>query len=98
MFAMGKGTPIDVQNIINCHFKLMLKRGAPLHSLARSQAYLRDPATVQGHAPDLRAEVFGTRVRAVNPRQVLSLDALYGPQHRRRDRRGSRLEHLEGLP
>jgi hypothetical protein len=31
---MGKGTPIDAQNIINRHFKLMLKRGAPLHSLA----------------------------------------------------------------
>ena len=31
VFATGKGTPLDAQNIVNCHFKRLLKRaGLPL--------------------------------------------------------------------
>jgi integrase len=26
VFATGKGTPLDAQNIVNCHFKLLLRR------------------------------------------------------------------------
>ena len=62
------------------------------HKVARSQAHLRDPATVQGHAPDLRAEVSRTRIGAANARPLLPLDAEHGSQHGRRDRRGIGLE------
>jgi hypothetical protein len=62
--------------------------------VARSQAYLRDPATVQRDAPDLRAEVTRALIGAANPGPLLSLDALDGPKHRRRDRRGVGLGDL----
>jgi len=36
------------------------------HKVARSQTHLRDPAPSSRHPPDLRSEVFGTRVRSAN--------------------------------
>jgi hypothetical protein len=47
--------------------------------VARSQAYLRDLATVQRDAPDLRAEVSRARIGAANPGPLLPLDGLDGP-------------------
>jgi integrase len=58
VFATGKGTPLVAQNVVNRSFKLLLPR---------SQAYLRDLATVQGHAPDLRTEVARALIGAANP-------------------------------
>jgi len=85
VFATGKGTPLDAQNVVNRSFK-------PL--LPRSQAYLRDLATVQGHAPDLSTEVARALIGAANPRPLLPPDALDGPKHRRKDRRGVGLGDL----
>ncbi len=42
VFATGKGTPLDAQNIVNRHFKPLLRRAAlPIYSLARPQAHVR---------------------------------------------------------
>src|SRR5215217_9648699 len=68
--------------------------GFAKHKVARSQAHLRYPPARAGDAPHLRPEVARTRIGAANPRPLLPLDAEHGPQHRRRDRRSSRLDLL----
>ena len=93
MFASYKGTPLDAQNIVNRYFKPLLKRaGLPIirwHDLRHTYATL---LLGSRHPPDLCSEVSGTCIGAANPRPLLPLDALDGSQHRRRNRRGSRVK------
>jgi hypothetical protein len=37
VFAAGKGTPLDAQNIVTRHFKSLLRCGVAGHTLARSR-------------------------------------------------------------
>jgi len=57
--------------------------------------YLIKPISPPGgklqRPPDLRAEVARARQHTAHPRPLQPLDALDGPRHRRRDRRGPRL-------
>ena len=56
------------------------------------EATVRDPPAWPRSAASVLTtpdpEVFGTRVRAANPRPLLPLDAKHGPKHRRGNRRG----------
>jgi integrase len=95
VFASGKGTPLDAQNIVNRHFKPLLKRaGLPnirWHDLRHTYATL---LLAQGTHPSYVQKSLGHRIGAANPRPLLPLDAEHGPQHRRGDRRGVRLGDL----
>ena len=73
-------------------------------TLERAMAYalegitVRDPPAWPRSAASVLTtpdpEVFGTRVRAANPRPLLPLDAKHGPKHRRGNRRGIGLGDL----
>jgi integrase len=95
VFASGKGTPLDAQNIVNRHFKPLLKRaGLPnirWHDLRHTYATL---LLAQGTHPSYVQKSLGHRIGAANPRPLLPLDAEHGPQHRRGDRRSPRLDPL----
>jgi hypothetical protein len=46
VFAIGKGTPLDAQNLVNRHFKPLLEaREAARHTLARPPSLLLQPAS-----------------------------------------------------
>ena len=92
MFASSKGTPLDAQNIVNCHFKPLLRRaGLPdirWHDLRHTYATL----LLARHPPDLCSEVSRARIGAAHPRPLLALDAQHGKARRRRYGRGLGIE------
>jgi hypothetical protein len=93
VFATSKGTPLDAQNILNRHFKPLLKRaGLPnirWHDLRHTYATLllargTHPTYVQKSLGHASVQLTLDRYSHWMPR--------HGPQHRRRDRRGVGLE------
>jgi integrase len=91
VFATGIGTPLDAQNVVNRHFKPLLRRVA-FDTRARTAAHVRDALALPRHPPDLRPEVARTRIGAAHTRQVFALDAVNGQRHRVSDGRRARRE------
>jgi hypothetical protein len=73
------GTPVDAQNVVNRHFKPLLKR-----------AGLPDIRWHELQAPEVRPAPCGPRLDPANPGPLLPLDALHGQGDRRRDGRRPR--------
>ena len=92
MSASSKGTPLDAQNIVNRHFKPLLRRaGLPdirWHDLRHTYATL----LLARHPPDLCSEVSRARIGAAHPRPLLALDIQHGKTCRRRHGRGFGIE------
>ena len=76
VFATGKGTPIDAQNIINRFFKPLLKRAQlpdiRWHDLRHTYATL---LLARGTHPTYVQKSLGHASVAANPRPLLPLDA-----------------------
>jgi hypothetical protein len=83
VFATGKGTPPRRSEHRQPPLQASAESGrVARHTLARSEAHLRDPPTSSQHPPDLCSEVSRAYIGVAYPRQLLPLDTLYGPQHR----------------
>jgi integrase len=90
VFATTIGTPLEAQNIINRHFKPLLRRaGLPnirWHDLRHTAATL----LLARGTPQARPTPARPRLDHHDARYVLSLDTEHGPRHRRRDGRRTR--------
>jgi len=68
VFATRKGTPLDAQNVVNRHFKPLLRgAGLPPRPLARSQAHLRHAAARARRTPETRPASYGARQHNHDP-------------------------------
>jgi hypothetical protein len=79
-------------NTVNSASSRFSGERSPPYPWARSTAFLLHSSARSRHAPQVRPAPRRPRRRTGDARPQLSLDALYGPQHRRRYGRGFGIE------
>ncbi len=98
VFATRKDTPLDPQNIVNRHFKPLLRRaGLPEIRWARSQAHLRHSASGAKRPPEIGPASHGARKHYHDFRPLLAPDTLYGKARYRGYGRGLGIESTAAL-